>query len=233
MKKTFLTFLYSTIIYCAIAQENTKMKMGGGGGFTIGMGNMDISSLEAFVKKESRQFTDKQMLIGGTGHAFIENFVIGGSGTALLGDKIKTDSTIVSISGGIGTFDIGYLLCNKDKLKIYPMIGLGGTGIGVQIIKNNNYTINQIVNDPWKEINIGLGEFVLDVSLNIDLMPLLEYDAKENTYSGFLTGLKFGYAFSPSSSDWMFAGGNISDGPSFGLNMFYFKINLGGFGFQK
>lgn len=233
MKKIILTLLYSTIFVCAIAQENTKMKMGGSGGFTIGMGSMDISPLEAFVKKESRKFTDKQMLLGGTGHAFIENFVIGGSGTAILGDKIKIDSTIVSIGGGIGTFDIGYLISNKDKLKIYPMIGLGGTGIGVQIIKNQHYTIQQIVNNPWKEINIGLGEFVLDVSLNIDLIPLLQYDAKENTYSGFLTGIKFGYAYSPSSSDWMFAGGNISDGPSFGLNMFYFKINLGGFGFQK
>jgi hypothetical protein len=233
MKKTFLILFYITIIHYTMAQENTKMKAGGSGGFTIGIGNTDVSTLRAFMAEGTGKFNNTQFLIGGTGHAFIENFVIGGSGTAIIGDKIKSDSTIVSLGGGMGTFDIGYLLYNNDKLKIYPMIGIGGTSMGVQIIKNKNYTSNQIVNNPWQEINIGLGALVLDLSLNIDMIPLLQYDEKEKSYGGFLTALKLGYAISPTSSDWMFAGGDITNGPRYGLNMFYVKAILGGFGFQK
>jgi len=216
-----------------LAQSKTLLQSGGGGGFTIGYGFMDVSKLHDFVPAGVNKFTNSQFLIGGTGHGYIGRLVMGGSGFGIQGDEISTDSFKYKLGGGIGTFDIGYLLLDKEKVKIYPMIGIGGGGFGLRIAQNKNVSLNEVVNNPSREINISKGGFVFDVSVNLNFIPSLTYNEQDNSYGGFMIGLKAGYLFSMPSSNWEFSGGDVTGGPRFGLNMPYIKLILGGFGFQK
>lgn len=202
----------------------------GGGGFSAGYGNMDVSDLQVFAPAGIKKFKNDHLLLGGTGHAHLGNFVIGGSGMGMIGDGEMTDSLEVSLGGGLGTFDIGYLVVNRDHVKCYPMIGLGAGGYGISIAQNENVSASDVVNNPGREINISHGGFVIDASLNLDFIPFLQYDEEENSYGGFMTGLKVGYLLGFPTSDWTFAGGDVTGGPDFGLNMIYVKLNLGGFG---
>lgn len=214
-------------------QEKKETQSMGGGGLTIGYGYMDVSKFQAFVPASFEKFNNQFFVIGGTGHGMVNKFVIGGSGFGIIGSVIKTDSLKASLGGGIGTFDFGYLILNKDQAKIYPMIGIGGGGFGLQISKNKNVSAADVANNPGREINISHGNFVADLSLNLNFIPSLQYDEKNNSYGGFMTGLKIGYIYSMPSSDWRFTGGDVTGGPSFGLNMFYVKLIVGGFGYQK
>jgi hypothetical protein len=230
----------SLVCLCLISQsvkgqeiEKTNVPHSiGCGGFTIGYGNMDVSKLHLFVPGTIREFGKDQLVIGGTGHGIVNKLVIGGSAFGVTGDVITTDSLKISLSGGVGTFDFGYLLVNKPKLKIYPLIGIGGSGYGLQITRNRNLSVKQILDDPANEINISHGGFVLDLSINMNLFPVSELNEKKNSYGGFMAGLKIGYAYSLPSSDFNYSGGTISGAPNFGLNMFYVKLIVGGFGYN-
>ncbi len=234
MKNFIITpvfFLAAMLV--ASAQEISKPREMGGGGFTIGYGNMDVSGLHVFVPENVKDFRNDHLVIGGAGYGIVDRFVIGGSGFGMIGDDITTDSLKISLGGGLGTFDFGYLLLSAEKMKIFPLIGIGGGGYGLNIARNKNVTVNEILENPGQEINIGIGGFVADVSLNINVIPVFNYDEKENAYGGFMTGLKAGYIYSLPSSSWSFTGGDIINGPDFNLSMFYVKIIIGGFGYKK
>jgi hypothetical protein len=205
----------------------------GGGGFTVGYGNMNISELQTFVPGSVPGFSNDQILLGGMGHGFIGRLVIGGGGSGITGNHFATDSLRGSVSGGYGTFDVGYAIVNKNKLKFFPMLGIGGGGYGVSITKTGTLNVMNVIDEPGRKIDISNGGIVADFSLNLYTIPALVYDKTENSYGGFMIGLKVGYLYSVPTSNWSYSGGDITGGPTFGLNMPYFKLVLGGFGFQK
>lgn len=233
--KTLILFIGSALLMpvSLLAQNSENNYSGGGGGFTIGMGFMDVSKLHAFVPSGVPSFNNTHLLLGGTGHGIKGKLVIGGSGFGIVGNDIRTDSFKVNVGGGLGTFDIGYLLVNKDKVKLFPMIGIGGGGFGVSVAKNKSISAANASKDPGQEIKINAGGLVFDLSLNLNLIPVYKYDEKDKAYGGFMTGLKIGYAYGFPTSNWSYTGGDVTGGPKFGINMFYFKLIIGGFGYTK
>jgi hypothetical protein len=236
MKKTiFTTLTFLMALTCSYAQENTsnKTRSMGGGGFTIGYGNMDVSKLQIFAPAGTPKFGNDMMVIGGTGHGIMNNFVIGGSGFGIVGDVMKSDSVRVSMGGGLGTFDFGYVIINKEKLKLFPMLGIGGGGFGVQMTRTKSLSAAQVSSNPAQEINVNQGGMVADISINLNVIPHLNYDEKSKSYGGFMTGLKVGFVYGLPRSDWRYSGGDITGGPRFGINMWYVKLVIGGFGMDS
>jgi hypothetical protein len=228
-----LALLIGCLVNILSGQDSTskKKKFGMGcGGVELGYGQMDISKLQIFTPEGTDALSRRQLIIGGTGHAIIDKLVIGGTGFTVIGDEIKTDSNRTSLSGGMGTFDFGYLIYNSSNLKIYPMVGLGGGGYGLLSTTTKNINANQISRNSGREISISHGSFIIDFSLNFNLMPAPQFNKEENSYGGFMTGLKLGYTYSLPNNDWRYSGGYISGGPKFGVNLFYLKLIIGGFG---
>lgn len=133
----------------------------------------------------------------------------------------------------MGTFDFGYAVINRDKLKFFPMLGIGGGGYGINMTKTGNISTADVVAKPERGIEISYGGIIADFSLNLYTIPALAYDKSENSYGGFMVGLKIGYIYSVPSTAWSYAGGNITNGERFGLSMPYVKFVIGGFGFSK
>ncbi|MDZ7846460.1 MAG: hypothetical protein U5L96_06675 [Owenweeksia sp.] len=48
-----------------------------------------------------------------------------------------------------------------------------------------------------------------------------------------MTGLELGYLYNFPSSDWSYSGGDVTNGPDFGLQGFYVKLIVGGFGMSQ
>jgi hypothetical protein len=230
--KTTTTVLLAVMATIASAQDIKPPREMGGGGFTIGFGSTDVSMMKTFVNEGGRSFSNSQLVIGGTGHAFAGDFVIGGTGYGIIGDKIKSDTAQVSLGGGLGTLDLGHLIVNKEKLKLFPTVGIGWGGYGISISENKNLSVDDIRRKPGREIQISNGGFVFDLALNVQFIPVLTYDDKEDAFGGFMTGWRIGYAYSIPNSDWTYSGGDITNGPNFGLNMLYVKFVIGGFGYK-
>lgn len=231
MKKVLIFFaavsgIFMQPLFSQIPQNHNEM---GGGAFTIGYGFMDVSPLRAFIPEGLPAFGNQQLILGGVGFANSGNFVIGGSGIAIMGDKLKSDSLIYEPNGGFGTIDLGYLLVHRNNFQMGPLVGLGGGGFGLHITQNKNLTATEVAADPGREINISAGGFVFDGSLFIHFIPVLNYNTGSDSYQGFMTGIQIGYTYSLPNSDWVFHGGDITNGPEFGYNMFYVRLLIGGF----
>jgi len=225
--------IYIPGIYAQDSRRGDTLQIMGMGGFALGYGYMNVSKLHSFIPENSHKFSNNMVLVGGAGHSIINHLVVGGGGFGLIGDAINTDSIKASIGGGFGSLDIGYLIINKKKMKLYPMIGLGAGGFGLQILSNNRFSIGNKIKEPGKEMNINQNTFISDISLNLDLIPFIKNDESQNSYGGFLTSLRLGYIYSFPKSKWKFSDNEIIYGPKFGMNMIYFKLIIGGFGYQK
>ncbi|GCC50357.1 hypothetical protein SanaruYs_05720 [Chryseotalea sanaruensis] len=232
---TFLTIIFGLVLITKGQTEITPYPKinGGGGGFTIGLGAMDIATMHVFVPQDVSSFSKQHLLLGGSGYGIVNSFVLGGTGTGILSENITTDSLKIQLGGGYGTFDFGYLIINRDKLRLFPTLGIGGGGYSVSIAKNKNISANAIASDPGREVNINNGGFIFDAAINLNIIPFLELDEKNNSYGGLMLGTKIGYVYGLPTTNWSFAGGDITNGPDFGIKMFYVKLFIGGFGFDK
>jgi hypothetical protein len=219
-------------------EEKLTFTKSGIGGLTIGYGNYDVSKLNGFVSETVPEFRHDQLLIGITGHRFIKRFVGGITAYGMIGDVVKSNNHKMKLSGGLGTLDFGYLIVDKEHVKIFPLLGVGGCSYGMKILRNEAISISDIVSNPGQEINITKATVMADLSLNLNFIPFLKtietnHHMKEGVMTsirgGLMTGLKVGYAYGLSNSDWKYEGGDITDGPNFGLDMFYAQLTLGWF----
>jgi hypothetical protein len=231
----FLFFVLSILILNAVkAQEanpSVSKTVGGGGGFTIGYNYLDVSAFDQFLP-ENQSLQPNHLSIGGYGNSFIGKFVVGGGGTGMHGSDITTDSLNISAGGGQGTFNVGYLLFKKNNTLLYPLLGIGGGGYSVNIARNNNVPAEEIKDDSFREVDIGTGYFVFDVSLNLNLIPIPQQSDQSLGYGGIMTGLQVGYTSSFSESGFSYSGGNITGASTFRPQMFYVKLVIGGMGFK-
>lgn len=227
MKKLFIiVFVLST---GAIFSQESSNRSGGGGGFMIGYGYMDLSPLKEFLPSKYPDPSANHMLIGGMGLGYSGRMIFGGSGYAVNGSEIINDSLRVSFGGGFGFFNIGYMLVDKRQVKLYPLLGLGGGSFGLGITRTNNINVEEIQKDPDHELNVGKGGFTAEFSLNLNLIPSA-HSSSENGSGGFMAGLQIGYTFSIPDNKWSYTGGDVIGGPTFGVNMFFARLVLGGFG---
>jgi hypothetical protein len=207
-----------------VVNFNSRMMMGE---FNIGYGNWDISKMQAFVPDNVAKMRNDQLLIGLSTRMFLNKFVVGASLSAVSGGTTKTTTLRITQNGGLASIDFGYLILSNDKIKIYPLVGLGAGGYGLTIMESVTLTPGDIMNEPGREINLKLNQFVLDGSVNLNVIPLVRFREKRDFYTGLVTGIKVGYLLGFPSSDWKYSGGDIVNGPSMGMNMLYFKVVLG------
>lgn len=236
MKTIYLPIiLFLLSISSGFGQTSEVRQSMGMGAFSVGYGNMDVSNMHKFVPANTKSFDNNHFVIGGEGHAIINRIVIGGQGYGMQGNSLSTDNTNINLSGGLGTFDMGYVIMDRATWKLYPVLGLGGGSYGIRIYDNKNVPLSELNNsNTYHSINISQSYFVADLSLNLNFFPFISNEAiNSGNYGGFLTGIKVGYVYSLPGSKWNYGGGDVTGGPDFGLNMFYVKVLIGGFGCHR
>lgn len=236
MKTIFLPIILLLLSFSqGFGQSSGVRQSMGMGAFTVGYGYMDVSKLHDFVPANIRKFDNNHLVIGGEGHAVINKVLIGGQGYGMQGNSLSTDNANINLSGGLGTFDMGYMIVDKATYKFYPILGLGGGSYGIRISDNKNVPLSDLNNsNTYHTINVSQSYFVADLSLNLNFFPFIsDEQISSGNYGGFLVGIKAGYIYSLPGSKWNYGGADITGGPDFGLNMFYVKVMIGGFGCHR
>lgn len=229
--------IYSAMLFMVIttteAQQAQEKQIMRGRDITIGYGFMDVTKMNAFVPENIGKFNNHHLLIGASDYTMRGNFVVSGSAQFIMGNVIKTDSATYRLHGEMVTLNFGYLILNKEKVKIFPMLGIGYKSYGIYINQNKSVSASEIISHPYREINITNRGLVFDASVTMDFIPVFKYHEKTDSYWGFMPGLKIGYIYGLPSSHWKFSGQNVTGGPNFGLNMFYVKLVLGNLRYSK
>ena len=137
----------STQSHC---DENGKR---GGFGYIILEGNsMDIQELNTTLSRHGySQFSNNIFGIGAGGHE-IKNRFIFYDGYAVLYFPIYKHSTVgnmnykTTLSGFYGLYNIGYVIYEKNNLKIFPLLGLGSGVMKMKIIEKRSF--DDILDNP-------------------------------------------------------------------------------------
>jgi len=224
-KNLFMLITLSMLVTGNImAQESSKETFGGAGFFGFRINNYDLSSINSSLKANNIPEVNEAFFgYGGGGHAYIGRLVIGGQGYGFQTPEKNNGTYRSNFSGGVGFFDVGYVLLNSKKILLYPLVGFGGGSYTINIYDPASTDFNSLLANPRRGTQLRTEQFILDLGLQANLFI---FQTKF-----FSVGVKGGYQLSPVEASWTDANGTLANGPEFSANALYGQINLtfGGF----
>ncbi len=234
VRMPLLTVLVAACFW-GVAQARERSGTGQGY-FYIGVSTMDVEKLNNTMKAFGYpELSSRVLSMGGGGHAFMGRLVIGGQGHALTGES--QDALIgnvpykANLSAGIGFLDVGYLLTPGSKLKIYPILGIGGGDIELSIVEKQPPAFELILQRPNRSSRLSKAVFLLNVCLGVDYFVVTRQD--EEGVGGLVLGFEVGYTLSPVTSGWAADEIEITGGPDMGITGPYVRFKVGGGGKSK
>jgi hypothetical protein len=203
------------------------------GFFMVGWHGLDLGDLNDRMSVNGFPSSSENVLsLGGGGWVIKNRFLIGGEGHALLGsEETTTDGAFETrLNGGYGQLDLGYRAYSTERLDVYPIIGLGGGTISVDLIERGTPTFDEILADPLTSTKLTADGFLLDLSVAMDVRLTMS-DEEDGGQNGLAVGLRAGYTYSPNDWDWKV--NNDTDapgGPEIGVRGAYLRLMFGGWG---
>lgn len=206
--------------------------------FQAGYTSFSSSNLKAFLPTyTSDPLNNDYLVLGFSSYGAKNKFIAGGS-FEIMSNKSKNDpsnSFKSSMTNLAFLFDFGYDFLNNERIKLFPIVGVGLNGSLLNITNNQSLTAAQVGLSPGNEINLFKINAIFDFGLGLDF----NYRRKEPTdpclgkTTAFTIGLRAGYYLSVDSKNWRYSGAKITDGPSYGPSGFYAKLVLGMATFYK
>lgn len=208
------------------AQDKYDGTYGGSGYFGFRFTNYNFSKLNASFSANNLPIISENILgYGGGGHGYINRIIIGGEGYAFeLVDK-NNGSYITQVRGDVGFFNLGYLLINKDKWMLSPILGIGAQTMEIEITETTNESFSQILADPKNGTRLKNEQVLFDLGLQGNIFL---------TRSKFFSiGLKAGYQFSAIENKWTNTNGVIANGPATNADGAYTQLHFSFGGFNR
>jgi len=167
------------------------------------------------------------LLGGGGGAVLFGRLWLGGKGYALLTGPFENARGEVSLTGGGGGFELGYVASSRAKMLVIPFMGLGGFAYSLEVTNRTSgpMTIQQAaVIPPSQSRKFTSGFATLDVGIR--LQRLLFWG-----HGGFSAGVEVGLLRSLSTRPWQSESVELTDHPGAALDGAYVRLNFGGGGF--
>jgi hypothetical protein len=214
---------------------------GGRGAFQIGFQASDLDPLNARLTTAGLPaFEDGFVTLGGFGLGRAGRILIGGEGHGMLPrEEDSADGTYrTRLSGGYGLFNLGYLAHSGPRLDVYPLVGIGGGGMSLEIVERTAPTFDDVLADPARSTRLASGTFLLSAAVGADLrLGGGDRDRRhrdrddDGDRGGLFVGVRAGWLWAPGDTSWELDGLNdVAGGPAAGPEGFYVRVSLGGWG---
>lgn len=226
--KRWFTPLMSVLFLLCSTSLYAQKTWGGSGGFRIGYMNIDASGFQQFLPEGAPSLSNNYLLIGGEGYGIFNRFLLGGSGFGLTGDQVTftqggEPEIRATLGGGAGFFNLGYTIISNTNWMVFPMLGIGGGGVGMNLSPRQDISRDQIQKGDFVETNVGQGSFMLDFMVGADFFPF-------QGGQGLKVGVRAGYIWAVNRGDWSYSGGAVTGANNDGISGFHFSLTIGGGG---
>jgi hypothetical protein len=201
--------------------------------FMIGAQRLDLDELDERMRAAGYPALDRDFLsIGGGGLAVRNRLLIGGEGHGLISPSTTAlqDRFRTRITGGYGVFDLGYLLVTGATIDLYPVVGIGGGGLSIEIIERGPVSFDDVLRDPGRSTRLTSGVLVLDASLGLTYRTTTAARrARPGGTAGLALSIRGGYTLSPVRGEWQVDGvGDVAGAPDARLRGPYLRGSIGG-----
>ena len=198
----------------------------GTGFFAVGTQLTDLAPLNDRLSGAGYPtFASEMVSLGGGGYGVVANrLMLGGEGHGLLTADGSRRGRSVSVGGGYGLFNLGYLFRPASGLRAYPLIGLGGGGLQLEIESTGTAdNFDAVLDDPNRSASVARA------SLLVNLGGGLEYQfGTPGEGRTARLGLRAGYMISALSSDWQLGDHSLAGGPDASLQGPFLRLTIGG-----
>lgn len=203
------------------------------GGVVFGVAPVDVGDLNAHLRATGYPAApDVAVSAGGRLVWQRDRLLIGLEGTGFsTPSKTSADGEREArLMGGMGTVSIGAVVVQQNRWIVYPMVGIGGGGFGVEIRRGRPSRFDDVLEAPTRAT--PMRPMILgDLSLGTDY--LVQVRQVPRGVGGFFLGLRAGYLLSSFVSDWRLDGSELGGGPGGGVRGPYVRLTLGGWGSRR
>jgi len=235
MKHLYLLFAIILIGSISYSQTDNSPKAYTGGGmgyFIVGAGQINFDGINQYLWSNLYPEVDNNFIsLGGGGHFQYNRFIFGGEGQGFLSSNNSNEVYTTVGSGGYGFFNFGYVVYQKKRLSLYPLIGIGGGGYTIDVAKNlDDASFSAVMAGDASQIHMSRSSMLMNISIGTDYFFLA--NVSEDGVGGFSIGLRIGYTLDLASS-WSTEAQNITKIPSTYFGGPFVKLVIGGGGFGK
>ncbi|MDH3223765.1 MAG: hypothetical protein OEO23_08615 [Gemmatimonadota bacterium] len=208
-------------------------EIGGRGFFLIGYQGLDLDPLNSRLSAAALPTASADFLtLGGAGFGTFGRLLVGGEGHAIIAsDEAAASGTMETrTSGGHGQFSLGYVVYSQRRFSIYPLFGIGGGAVTLDIVERGDETFDDVLADPDRSARLTASGLLLDVSIGLEMRPGFGR-AFARRDGGFAIAVRGGYTFAPGDWEWtLHDKDDVFGGPDTGIEGFYVRVGVGGWG---
>ncbi len=223
----------------------------GRGAFQAGFQTTDLASLNArLVGAGYPTFDEEFLTLGGFGLGSVGRLLIGGEGHALMPLENTTDDGVyrTRLSGGYGMFNLGVMAVSTRALDVYPVFGIGGGGMSLEVIERSSPTFDDVLDEPGRSSRLTESGFLVSASLGVDYRfgadrrsrrwdRRRDHDRDRDRGNddggggGLFVGVRAGWLWAPGDAQWeLDALNEVAQGPEVGPTGLFVRVSIGGWG---
>ncbi len=219
---------------------------GGRGAFQIGYQSPDIDALNSALDASALPvFDDGLITIGGFGFFTAGKVIIGGEGHGFLPREEDTpDGTYrTRLTGGYGLFNLGYAAYSSARLDVYPIFGVGGGGMQLDLIERDSPIFSEVLDDPGRSSRLTSDTWLISAAIGADWRlgsrdhaerdrrDRRDRDDDDKGRGGLFVGLRGGWMWAPGDVNWVLDELNdVAAGPGTAPTGFFLRVSIGGGG---
>ena len=195
----------------------------GAGFFSAGGSRIETSDLDDELTAAGYPTFGRQVLtIGGGGYGVHgSGILIGGEGYGVLTGDAAHQGRPVSLSGGFGLFNVGYMAPLTGRLRVYPLLGFGGGGTVLQIgTRPTGEPFRALLDDPDRQTRLSRASLLGSIGGGLEFRS-------SRSGRGALVGVRAGYMFAPVSSAWRIDGNVVGAAPDSSLAGPFVRVLVG------
>ncbi|MCS3628165.1 hypothetical protein GGP85_001358 [Salinibacter ruber] len=150
--------------------------------------------------------------------------MLGGEGHGLLTADGSFQGRNVSVGGGYGLFNLGYLFRPASGLRVYPLLGLGGGGLQLDIENAGTADdFDDVLDNPNRSASVGQASFLVSLGGGLEY----QFGTPGEGRTARL-GLRAGYMVSALRSDWQLGDSALAGGPDASMQGPFLRLTIGG-----
>ncbi len=218
-----LLFIFITL---ALGQINNR-RFEANLSVSLGYANLDNTEFQSFLVPGFEELSKHYASFGASGHVLLKNLLLGVSGQFIGAPTKEHGDLDADVTGGMGFLNVGYALVNKERFKVYPLLGIGGGVMDMKIMHQGDITQGEIINNPMQQTQLSIANAMVDLGAGLDYTIMEMTSADGRTKGGLNLGLRAGYIFGADDDNWTYTGGDVMGGPEFGMRSYYVRLAVG------
>lgn len=228
--KVLIALMFSSFIFSQSAVADTKKTIQ----LSMAVGAVSLNDIaavnEELEKANKPTFDDSYITFGGMIRLRFDRLLIDMEAHGFRADPEENGNYESVLSGGYTFIGVGYDIFQTESIALYPIVGIGGGAIRMDIYEKDEVAFADAVNTPGRGVTLTKGNVILHVAIGFD------YFFKLFDSGGPILGIQLGYNQALKDGDWkMFPQGDddktggtkVTNGPDFAFTGFVGNFNFG------